>query len=183
MISCATPCAAQPDARSRFSGPATCAAGRRLAAAGRLGRGAQHAGDGGVRPGNPHARGKRDTGVGVGEGRLQPLLAQRIAAEGRPYLLSVAQFDRGSWKNCSGRRPDAAHRPAPRWVHGCSKGLVLRLFEASIMHPGGAGAAFCRLGGTVRHDGIHLVHGQGRVDLRHQPGDGRLCGCAGGAPP
>jgi aspartate carbamoyltransferase catalytic subunit len=92
-----------------------------------------------------------DTGVGsVGAGQQRPL-AQRIAAEGKPQLLSVAQFDRGSLEDlfhvADVMQPIARRQKVTRILEGAVLGSLF--FEASTRTRVSFGAAFCRLGGTV----------------------------------
>ena len=78
-------------------------------------------------------------------------LAQRIAAEGRPHLLSVAQFDRDSlealFQVADVMQPIARRQKVTRVLEGAVLGSLF--FEASTRTRVSFGAAFCRLGGTV----------------------------------
>jgi aspartate carbamoyltransferase catalytic subunit len=78
-------------------------------------------------------------------------LAQRIAAEGRPHLLSVAQFDRESLEDlfriADTMQPIARRQKVTRVLEGAVLGSLF--FEASTRTRVSFGAAFCRLGGTV----------------------------------
>jgi aspartate carbamoyltransferase catalytic subunit len=78
-------------------------------------------------------------------------LVQRIAAEGRPHLLSVAQFDRDSlealFQVADIMQPIARRRKVTRVLEGAVLGSLF--FEASTRTRVSFGAAFCRLGGTV----------------------------------
>lgn len=80
----------------------------------------------------------------------RPLL-QRIAAEGKPQLLSVAQFDRGSLEDlfqvADAMQPVARRQKVTRVLEGAVLGSLF--FEASTRTRVSFGAAFCRLGGTV----------------------------------
>jgi len=78
-------------------------------------------------------------------------LGQRIAAEGRPHLLSVAQFDRdsleGLFQVADVMQPIARRQKVTRVLEGAVLGSLF--FEASTRTRVSFGAAFCRLGGTV----------------------------------
>ncbi|MBC7392719.1 MAG: aspartate carbamoyltransferase, partial [Variovorax sp.] len=78
-------------------------------------------------------------------------LVQRIAAEGKPQLLSVAQFDRGSLEDlfqvADVMQPIARRQKVTRILEGAVLGSLF--FEASTRTRVSFGAAFCRLGGTV----------------------------------
>ncbi len=78
-------------------------------------------------------------------------LAQRIAADGRPHLLSVGQFDRDSleelFRIADIMQPIARRRKVSRVLEGAVLGSLF--FEASTRTRVSFGAAFCRLGGTV----------------------------------
>ncbi|MDM0054048.1 aspartate carbamoyltransferase [Variovorax fucosicus] len=78
-------------------------------------------------------------------------LAQRIGAEGKPQLLSVAQFDRGSLEDlfqvADIMQPIARRQKVTRILEGAVLGSLF--FEASTRTRVSFGAAFCRLGGTV----------------------------------
>jgi aspartate carbamoyltransferase catalytic subunit len=78
-------------------------------------------------------------------------LAQRIAAKGRPHLLSVAQFDRESLEDlfriADTMQPIARRQKVTRVLEGAVLGSLF--FEASTRTRVSFGAAFCRLGGTV----------------------------------
>ncbi|MDH6169828.1 aspartate carbamoyltransferase catalytic subunit [Variovorax boronicumulans] len=78
-------------------------------------------------------------------------LGQRIAAEGRPHLLSVAQFDRDSlealFQVADVMQPIARRQKVTRVLEGAVLGSLF--FEASTRTRVSFGAAFCRLGGTV----------------------------------
>jgi aspartate carbamoyltransferase catalytic subunit len=91
-----------------------------------------------------------DTGAGPAGAGQRPL-AQRIAAEGKPQLLSVAQFDRGSLEDlfhvADVMQPIARRQKVTRILEGAVLGSLF--FEASTRTRVSFGAAFCRLGGTV----------------------------------
>lgn len=93
------------------------------------------------------ARGPVDA---VGAADVRPL-AQRIAAEGQPHLLSVAQFDRSSLEDlfqvADMMQPIARRQKVSRVLEGAVLGSLF--FEASTRTRVSFGAAFCRLGGTV----------------------------------
>jgi aspartate carbamoyltransferase catalytic subunit len=78
-------------------------------------------------------------------------LAQRIAADGRPHLLSVAQFSRDSLEDlfriADIMQPIARRQKVTRVLEGAVLGSLF--FEASTRTRVSFGAAFCRLGGTV----------------------------------
>jgi aspartate carbamoyltransferase catalytic subunit len=78
-------------------------------------------------------------------------LAHRIAADGRPQLLSVSQFDRGSLEDlfhvADVMQPIARRQKVTRILEGAVLGSLF--FEASTRTRVSFGAAFCRLGGTV----------------------------------
>ncbi|RQO62781.1 aspartate carbamoyltransferase [Variovorax sp. KBW07] len=78
-------------------------------------------------------------------------LAQRIAAEGRPHLLSVAQFERDGLEDlfqvADVMQPIARRQKVTRVLEGAVLGSLF--FEASTRTRVSFGAAFCRLGGTV----------------------------------
>lgn len=86
----------------------------------------------------------------VGAADVRPL-AQRIAAEGQPHLLSVAQFDRNSLEDlfqvADMMQPIARRQKVSRVLEGAVLGSLF--FEASTRTRVSFGAAFCRLGGTV----------------------------------
>ncbi|MEP6722607.1 MAG: aspartate carbamoyltransferase, partial [Variovorax sp.] len=88
--------------------------------------------------------------AGTGGADDRPL-AQRIAAEGKPQLLSVAQFDRGSLEDlfqvADVMQPIARRQKVTRILEGAVLGSLF--FEASTRTRVSFGAAFCRLGGTV----------------------------------
>lgn len=78
-------------------------------------------------------------------------LAQRIAADGRPHLLSVSQFNRDSLEDlfhiADVMQPIARRQKVSRVLEGAVLGSLF--FEASTRTRVSFGAAFCRLGGTV----------------------------------
>ncbi|HEY2256184.1 MAG TPA: aspartate carbamoyltransferase [Variovorax sp.] len=78
-------------------------------------------------------------------------LVQRIAAEGRPQLLSVAQFDRDSieelFRIVDVMQPIARRQKVTRVLEGAVLGSLF--FEASTRTRVSFGSAFCRLGGSV----------------------------------
>ena len=88
--------------------------------------------------------------AGTGSTDQRPLM-QRIAAEGKPQLLSVAQFDRGSLEDlfqvADVMQPIARRQKVTRILEGAVLGSLF--FEASTRTRVSFGAAFCRLGGTV----------------------------------
>ncbi|MBT2337211.1 aspartate carbamoyltransferase [Variovorax paradoxus] len=91
-----------------------------------------------------------DAGSASGGTEHRPLV-QRIAAEGKPQLLSVAQFDRGSLEDlfqvADVMQPIARRQKVTRILEGAVLGSLF--FEASTRTRVSFGAAFCRLGGTV----------------------------------
>lgn len=78
-------------------------------------------------------------------------LGQRISVEGRPHLLSVAQFTRGSLEDlfhvADVMQPIARRQKVSRVLEGAVLGSLF--FEASTRTRVSFGAAFCRLGGSV----------------------------------
>ncbi len=78
-------------------------------------------------------------------------LVQRIGADGRPHLLSVAQFDRGGLEDlfhvADTMQPIARRQKVSRVLEGAVMGSLF--FEASTRTRVSFGAAFCRLGGSV----------------------------------
>ena len=80
----------------------------------------------------------------------RPLL-RRIAADGRPQLLSVSQFDRSSLEDlfhvADVMQPIARRQKVTRILEGAVLGSLF--FEASTRTRVSFGAAFCRLGGSV----------------------------------
>lgn len=90
-------------------------------------------------------------GTQRGRAPTAPPLAHRIAAEGRPHLLSVAQLDRGSLEElfqvADLMQPIARRQKVSRVLEGAVLGSLF--FEASTRTRVSFGAAFCRLGGTV----------------------------------
>ena len=93
------------------------------------------------------ARGPVDA---AGTADVRPLV-QRIGAEGRPHLLSVAQFDRSSLEDlfqvADLMQPIARRQKVSRVLEGAVLGSLF--FEASTRTRVSFGAAFCRLGGSV----------------------------------
>ena len=92
------------------------------------------------------------TGASPGSERADPApLVKRIGAEGKPQLLSVSQFDRGSLEElfqvADVMQPIARRQKVTRVLEGAVLGSLF--FEASTRTRVSFGAAFCRLGGTV----------------------------------
>jgi aspartate carbamoyltransferase catalytic subunit len=78
-------------------------------------------------------------------------LAQRIAADGQPHLLSVSQFDRDGLEDlfhvADTMQPIARRQKVSRVLEGAVLGSLF--FEASTRTRVSFGSAFCRLGGSV----------------------------------
>ncbi len=90
-------------------------------------------------------------GALAADSRAAQPLAERIAFEGKPQLLSVSQFDRDSlealFQVADIMQPIARRQKVSRVLEGAVLGSLF--FEASTRTRVSFGAAFCRLGGTV----------------------------------
>jgi len=97
-----------------------------------------------------HAGAAGASGAATRDASTLPL-AQRIAVEGRPHLLSVTQFNRDSLEAlfhvADTMQPIARRKKVSRVLEGAVLGSLF--FEASTRTRVSFGAAFCRLGGTV----------------------------------